>query len=92
MNTRFNDCDECGCLGKNEYNEKYIILYNTILELNLPEDISILIFKKTIGSEKCSFCNTKLCRNHALEAYRWGNYYKNKNCKMCDACCWWRSI
>lgn len=37
---------------------------------------------------KCSFCNIKLCPDHAKKAKYYGNYYRSKDCYMCDQCCW----
>ena len=37
---------------------------------------------------KCSFCNVRLCSEHAKKAKHYGKYYRNTECYMCNQCCW----
>ena len=60
-----------------------------VKKLNVPREICIKIIKDSNKVSKCSFCNNKLCLKHTERAKKYGKKYNQRDCIMCDRCCWW---
>lgn len=73
----------------NLYKENEEKLKCLIEATSLPKEICIKIIKQSSLFGKCSYCETKLCKDHVLEAKKWAKYYRNVDNKfMCSKCCW----
>ena len=96
MPTEFSRCSECNYHKAlkldHEFNsgyKKHIDILNILIGCGLPQEIGIIIIKKTINYNNCNTCKIILCHDHYHRALYWGYHYDRKeNHAMCGSCCW----